>query len=58
MTKMETEVLEAANAALEDSKAKTQRKRMLLILAGVVLTVGGELLHLRSLLRIEIRFDG
>lgn len=40
MTKMETEVLESANAALEDSKAKTRRKKMLLILAAVVLKVG------------------
>src|ERR1041385_9157599 len=40
MTKMETEVLESASAALEDSKAKIRRKRMLLMVAGVVLTVG------------------
>ena len=41
MTKMETEVLESATVALEESKAKAKRKRMLLILAGGVLTVGG-----------------
>src|SRR6185503_4750079 len=40
MTKMETEVLEAANVALEESKAKARRKRLLLIVAGVVLKVG------------------
>src|ERR1044071_6419909 len=40
MTKMETDLLESANAALEDSKAKARRKKMLLILAGVVLKVG------------------
>jgi membrane fusion protein, multidrug efflux system len=37
MTKMETDLLESANAALEESKAKARRKRMLLIVAAVVL---------------------
>jgi membrane fusion protein, multidrug efflux system len=41
MTKMETEVLEAASSALEEGRAKAKRKRLLSILAGVVLTVGG-----------------
>lgn len=41
MTKMETEMLEAANVALEESRAKARRKRLLSIVAGVVLTGGG-----------------
>jgi membrane fusion protein (multidrug efflux system) len=40
MTKMETEMLEAANAVIEETRAKTRRKRMLLIFAGVLLKVG------------------
>ena len=40
MTKMETEVLAAADAALEESKSKARRKQMLLMLAGTVLTIG------------------
>ena len=40
MTKMETEVLAAADAALDESKSKARRKRLLLMVAGTVLTIG------------------
>jgi membrane fusion protein (multidrug efflux system) len=40
MTKMETQVLESANAALDESHSKLRRKRLLLGLGAAVLTVG------------------
>ena len=40
MTKMETQVLESANAALDESHSKLRRKRLLLGLGAAVLTCG------------------
>jgi membrane fusion protein (multidrug efflux system) len=40
MTKMETQLLEAADVAIAESQQKSRRKRLLLALAATVLTIG------------------